>query len=63
MKESVLKTKSYVFAIHIVKLSQLLISEKKEYVLSKQLLRSGTAIGALIREAEFVWKLKIMNFY
>jgi len=53
MNKNVLKDKSYAFAILIVKLSQRLISEKKEYVLSKQLLRSGTAIGALIREAEF----------
>ncbi len=48
-----LKDKSYQFAIRIVKLSQYLQREKKEYVLSKQLLRSGTAVGALIREAEF----------
>jgi four helix bundle protein len=53
MSESILKTKSYQFAILIVKLSQTLVSDKKEYVLSKQLLRSGTAIGSLIREAEF----------
>jgi four helix bundle protein len=53
MSESILKTKSYQFAILIVKLSQTLVSDNKEYVLSKQLLRSGTAIGALIREAEF----------
>lgn len=53
MNKSILKDKSYAFAILIVKLSQLLVIEKKEYVLSKQLLRSGTAIGALIREAEF----------
>ena len=53
MGKSILKDKSYAFAILIVKLSQLLVSEKKEYVLSKQLLRSGTAVGALIREAEF----------
>jgi len=53
MKESVLKNKSYKFALRIVKLYQLLINEKKEFVLSKQILRSGTAIGALIREAEF----------
>lgn len=53
MKESPLKNKSYSFAIRIVKLSQYLQAEKKEYVLSKQVLRSGTAIGALIREAEF----------
>jgi len=53
MKESVLRDKSYSFAIRIVKLSQFLNIEKKEYVLSKQILRSGTSIGALIREAEF----------
>jgi four helix bundle protein len=53
MKENVLKVKSYAFAILIVKASEQLISERKEYILSKQLLRSGTAIGALIREAEF----------
>ncbi|MFL1013083.1 four helix bundle protein [Flavisericum labens] len=53
MNKSILKDKSYAFAILIVKLSQLLVIEKKEYVLSKQLLRSGTGIGALIREAEF----------
>jgi four helix bundle protein len=53
MSKSVLREKSYWFAIRIVKLSQYLQSERKEYVLSKQILRSGTAIGALIREAEF----------
>ena len=53
MKENPLKDKSYQFAIRIVKLSQFLQRDKKEFVLSKQLLRSGTAVGALIREAEF----------
>jgi four helix bundle protein len=53
MRESILKVKSYNFAIRIVKLYQFLIKEKKEFVLSKQILKSGTAIGALIREAEF----------
>lgn len=48
-----LRDKSYAFAVKIVKLSQYLIKERKEYVLSKQVLRSGTAIGALIRESEF----------
>jgi len=52
-EESILKKKSYLFAIRIVKLSQHLQVEKKEFVLSKQILRSGTAIGAIIREAEF----------
>ena len=53
MAESILKDKSYLFAIRIVKLYQYLCVEKKELVLSKQVLRSGTAIGALVREAEF----------
>lgn len=53
MKESILKTKSYKFAIKIVRLYQFLIKNKKEFVLSKQILKSGTSIGALIREAEF----------
>ena len=51
-KENVLLTKSFAFAIRIVKLYQFLVTEKKEYVLSKQLLRSGTAVGALVREAQ-----------
>jgi four helix bundle protein len=51
--KSILKDKSYAFAIRIVKLQQFLCDEKKEFILSKQLLRSGTAIGALVREAEF----------
>jgi four helix bundle protein len=53
MAESILRDKSYQFAVRVVRLSQYLQAEKKEYVLSKQLLRSGTAIGALLREAEF----------
>jgi four helix bundle protein len=48
-----LKDRSYQFAIRIVKLSQFLQRHKKEFVLSRQILRSGTAIGALIHEAEF----------
>jgi four helix bundle protein len=52
-KESVLREKSYKFAVRIVRLTQFLQQEKKEFVLSKQVLRSGTSIGALIREAEY----------
>ena len=48
-----LKELSYKFALRIVKLSQWLRSEKKEYILSRQLLRSGTSIGALIHEAQY----------
>jgi four helix bundle protein len=51
--KSILKEKSYTFAIRIVKLNQCLCEEKKEFTLSRQILRSGTAIGALVREAEF----------
>ena len=53
MPKSILKSKSYNFAVQIVKLSKLISEEKKEYLLSKQILKSGTSIGALIREAEF----------
>ena len=53
MSKSVLKDKSYAFAIRVVELNRFLYSQHKEFVLSKQLLRSGTAVGALIREAEF----------
>lgn len=48
MRNSVLNTKSFDFAVRIVKLSQFLQNEKKEYVLSRQILKSGTSIGALI---------------
>ncbi|WP_109853155.1 four helix bundle protein [Aquimarina sp. AU58] len=58
MSKNILKDKSYAFAVEIVKLTQVLVSNKKEYVISKQLLRSGTAIGALIREAEFAQSKK-----
>lgn len=51
--KSPLRDKSYSFSIKIVRLSQKLVSERKEFVLSKQVLCSGTAIGALIRESEF----------
>lgn len=51
-KENVVINKSYAFALRIVKLYKYLVYEKKEYVLSKQLLRSGTFIGALIKEGE-----------
>jgi four helix bundle protein len=66
MKENILKTKSYAFALKVIKLYQKLSSEKKEFVLSKQILRSGTSIGANIEEAnqaeskrDFIHKLGI----
>ncbi len=52
-KENILHTKSDAFAIRAVNLSRYLNGEKKEYILSKQVLRSGTAICALVSEAEF----------
>ena len=66
MKESPTKTKSYAFSIRIVKLFQWLCTQKNERVLSKQLLRCGTSIGANVHEAggaysekEFIVKLQI----
>lgn len=52
MKENVLKEKSFRFAVRVVKLYKYLCEEKKEFALSKQVLRSGTSVGALVREAE-----------
>lgn len=52
MKENEIVERSLEFAVRIVKMYQYLCNEKKEYVLSKQVLRSGTAIGAMVREAE-----------
>ncbi len=51
--KNILKEKSYKFAIRIVKLTKYLQEEKKEFILSNQVLRSGTAIGALVAESEF----------
>ncbi|MDR0737700.1 MAG: four helix bundle protein [Prevotellaceae bacterium] len=51
--KNVLKEKSYAFALRIIKAYKYLVKEHGEYVLSKQLLRCGTAIGALVREAEY----------
>ena len=65
-KDSVLREKSMAFAKRTVRLYQYLIHEKQEFVMSKQLLRSGTSIGANISEAiygssrkDFVAKLQI----
>jgi four helix bundle protein len=66
MKDNIIKIKSFLFAIRVVKLSQFLNKNKSEFVLSKQILRSGTAIGALVKESEhaestkdFIHKLQI----
>lgn len=65
-RKNVLLDKSFDFAIRIVNIYKVLSVEKKEFVLSKQLLRSGTAVGALVREAQnaeskadFIHKLAI----
>lgn len=50
--DNIIETKSFDFAVRIVKLNQYLATDKKEYVFSKQLLRSGTSIGANISEAQ-----------
>ncbi|MFW5482497.1 MAG: four helix bundle protein [Prevotella sp.] len=66
MKQSILKDKSKAFALRVIRLYKYLCEERKEYILSKQLLRSGTSIGANIAEAfygqseaDFVSKLSI----
>lgn len=66
METNLIKEKSFAFALRVVKCYKYLKNEQQEYVLSKQFLRSGTAIGALIRESEhaeskadFIHKLSI----
>ena len=66
MKENVLKDKSFQFAIRIVNLYKYLKKAHGEYIISQQLIRSGTSVGAIIREAEhaestkdFIHKLSI----
>ena len=66
MKENIIQEKSFCFALRIIKLYKYLKENKKEYVLSKQLLRSGTSIGANVEEAiggqsknDFVSKISI----
>ena len=51
MEENIILTKTYDFALRIIKLNKFLNKEKKEYTLSKQILRSGTSIGANAEEA------------
>ncbi len=67
-KENILKDKSYKFALRIISLYKFLVEKKKEFVLSKQTLRSGTSIGANITEgnqaqsrADFIHKLSIAH--
>lgn len=66
MSKSILKDKSFDFALRVIKLYKYLCEEKKEFIMSKQFLRSGTSVGANIREAQnaesmldFIHKLAI----
>ena len=66
MKDNLIQKKAYAFAIRIVRLYQQLTTQKKEFILSKQCLRSGTAIGALVSEsihaqskADFINKINV----
>jgi len=66
MRRNVIKEKSFGFALRIIEMYKFLVDEKKEYIMPKQLLRSGTAIGAMVRESEhakskadFIHKLSI----
>jgi len=52
MAKNIMRTISFEYAIQILRIVQSLQENKNEFVISKQLLRSGTAIGAMIREAE-----------
>jgi len=65
-KDNIIQQKSFAFAVRIVNLYKFLINEKKEFVLSKQLLRSGTSIGANVEESiggqsdkDFISKISI----
>lgn len=65
MAESPIKDKSYKFAVRVIRLYKFLSEEKREFILSKQVLRSGTSIGANVKEAteaesraDFIHKLK-----
>ena len=66
MKDNVVMDKSFVFAVKIVKLVKTIQDQKKEFLITKQLLRSGTSVGANIREgnnaeskADFIHKMSI----
>jgi len=65
-KQNIIKEKSFAFAIKVIKMYNFLKENKKEFILSKQLMRSGTSIGAMVREAinaetskDFIHKLSI----
>ena len=56
MKQNPIKNNSFAFALRVVKLAKFLDVSQREFVLSRQVLRSGTSIGALVREAEHAEK-------
>ena len=65
-RESIIEQKSYSFALRIIKLHKYLVENRRDYILSKQLLRCGTSIGANVKEAsqaeskpDFIHKLNI----
>jgi len=58
MKENILKEKSFLFAVRIVNLYKFLKKQHGEYIISQQLIRSGTSISAIVREAEHAESLK-----
>ena len=66
MKDNIIQLKSYDFAVRIVRLAQFLVDDKKEFYLSKQIIRSGTSIGANVEESssgytkkDFIFKMGI----
>ena len=58
MKQNILKEKSFLFAIRIINLYKFLKKEHKEFVLSQQIIKSGTSVGAIVRESEHAESLK-----
>lgn len=67
-KDNIIQYKSYAFALRIIRLYKFLVNDKNEYVLAKQILKSGTSIGANVEEAiqgeskaDFIHKLSIAN--
>jgi len=66
MKKNAIKDKSYVFALHTIRLYKFLTDSKKEFIISRQILKAGTSIGAQVREgeqaeskADFIHKMSI----
>jgi len=53
VSENILRTKSFSFALKVIQTYKEIVKSHKEYVISKQLLRAGTSIGAMVRESEF----------